>query len=660
MQCDVGFLTKWFCWVAVCVSWASWGIGQDLPAPALDIPVDVDGDGLSSFSDVYIFNWWLGTGASAKDVLENGNVNDGIIDLSEYFQELGAAQGAEVQDGQIDGMPSDCNGYSEVGLTERMPPNALTTNGQQPTGGTSEHARVTPQGCFVVFSSAATNLPGANTVRQIYRLEYQNGDPVALTNMSQGITGLSADKDCYRPSVSDDGAKVAFESISRMGYPTGTDPDRLPGGYDMGDRDIFIRDTSGTGQTRLLSLDPGQTAANGPSFFSAVSGDGAWVAFTSKAIDFGGGFEPDPTLMNVYRASTDAPGGAEIVSVAPNSSGIEVLSDDNMQTAQNNQGGIGSVGHVISPDGSVVAFDGWSWFTWQGELSSAEGWRQVFVRDARNPVSEQTRLVSQSGAQADSRSPSISPLDSPSLRAAYSTNITDLGPNGVENIYTADLDLDTGEILDREKISMIGNTHGNAHSIVPTLSRTGDFVAFASEAANLVANDTNADRDVFLKKITGPKVLRRSSVKSDGSQVNGTSVESTSPDVTEDGAAVVFESTQTQLVPDDTNGYRDVFRRYELFLNDFMRADANQDGQADISDAQYMLAALFQGGEWPDCEDAADVQDDGKFDLSDPVYLLAALFQGGPDPKPPYDVCGIDPTADTLPCASYRDDLCPD
>jgi hypothetical protein len=80
-------------------------------------------------------------------------------------------------------------------------------------------------------------------------------------------------------------------------------------------------------------------------------------------------------------------------------------------------------------------------------------------------------------------------------------------------------------------------------------------------AANLVANDTNADRDVFLKKITGPKVLRRSSVKSDGSEVNGTSVESTSPDVTEDGAAVVFESTQTQLVPDDTNGYRDVVMR---------------------------------------------------------------------------------------------------
>src|SRR5262249_22817969 len=61
----------------------------------------------------------------------------------------------------------------------------------------------------------------------------------------------------------------------------------------------------------------------------------------------------------------------------------------------------------------------------------------------------------------------------------------------------------------------------------------------------------------------------------------------------------------------------------------------------------------FQGQRIMDCPDAADVNDDGIVNISDPVYLLRFLFQGGPGPPPPFPVCGADPTADSLGCASY-------
>ena len=42
-------------------------------------------------------------------------------------------------------------------------------------------------------------------------------------------------------------------------------------------------------------------------------------------------------------------------------------------------------------------------------------------------------------------------------------------------------------------------TAGNNNSFTPAMSATGRFVAFTSFATNLVAGDTNGERDVFLR-----------------------------------------------------------------------------------------------------------------------------------------------------------------
>lgn len=88
----------------------------------------------------------------------------------------------------------------------------------------------------------------------------------------------------------------------------------------------------------------------------------------------------------------------------------------------------------------------------------------------------------------------------------------------------------------------------------------------------------------------------------------------------------------------------------------FTRGDTDADGILKITDAVRILDYLFVGGVKDlGCLDAADVNDDGVVGISDPIALLDYLFSGtSPDLPPPMNVCGQDPTPDSLRCASFR------
>ena len=81
-----------------------------------------------------------------------------------------------------------------------------------------------------------------------------------------------------------------------------------------------------------------------------------------------------------------------------------------------------------------------------------------------------------------------------------------------------------------------------------------------------------------------------------------------------------------------------------------VRGDANEDGTIDISDAVRLLLVLFSGRSPPVCLDALDANDDSAIDISDPVGILAFTLTGGFPPPSPGATCGIDMTADSLPC----------
>lgn len=99
-------------------------------------------------------------------------------------------------------------------------------------------------------------------------------------------------------------------------------------------------------------------------------------------------------------------------------------------------------------------------------------------------------------------------------------------------------------------------TQGNFSSQgTPVISADGRYIAFDSEAENLVAGDTNFADDIFVHDLqTG--ATTRVSVGSAGAQADRSSNE---PALSADGRFVAFDSAATNLVPNDTNGTIDVF-----------------------------------------------------------------------------------------------------
>ena len=105
--------------------------------------------------------------------------------------------------------------------------------------------------------------------------------------------------------------------------------------------------------------------------------------------------------------------------------------------------------------------------------------------------------------------------------------------------------------------SVSGGGGGNGDSVLGQASTNGQFVVFQSDASDLVPNDANGFTDIFVRDlVAGMTVLV--SVSTNGGLANGAS---TDPVMTPDGRYVAFISSASNLVPGDTNGIPDVFVR---------------------------------------------------------------------------------------------------
>lgn len=83
---------------------------------------------------------------------------------------------------------------------------------------------------------------------------------------------------------------------------------------------------------------------------------------------------------------------------------------------------------------------------------------------------------------------------------------------------------------------------------------------------------------------------------------------------------------------------------------DFLRADADQNGAIELTDAVFLLDYLFRSAREVPCRDSADANDDGHLDISDGIFILRFLFSGGNNPPAPFPEAGRDPTVDDLGC----------
>jgi hypothetical protein len=82
----------------------------------------------------------------------------------------------------------------------------------------------------------------------------------------------------------------------------------------------------------------------------------------------------------------------------------------------------------------------------------------------------------------------------------------------------------------------------------------------------------------------------------------------------------------------------------------FIRGDFNSDRHVNLTDVASLILWLYLSDYVPDCLDAGDANDDGLLDISDAVFLLRALFQGESQPPQPYPAPGPDATPDPLGC----------
>lgn len=299
--------------------------------------------------------------------------------------------------------------------------------------------------------------------------------------------------------------------------------------------DIFVRDRR-TGTTERVSVGPDGVQGNGDvGEESAISADGRFVAFASQATnlvpgDTNGGY--DVFLRDRKWGITRR------VSVGPN--GVQGDKDCGYAT--------------ISADGRLIAFSSAASNLVRNDTNRRI---DIFVRDRQTRVTERVN-VGPSGVQANGDSSSQQPpaISADGRFVAFVSDADNLvrgDTNGAADIFVRDRRKGT-----TRRVSVgPGGVQGNGFSFMPAISSDGRFVSFASTATNLVPGDTNGAADIFVYD-RQKGTTRRVSVGPGGAQANASSER---PAISSSGRLVAFSSYATQLMPGDTNDWEDVFVR---------------------------------------------------------------------------------------------------
>jgi len=345
----------------------------------------------------------------------------------------------------------------------------------------------------------------------------------STTRVSVSSTGVQGNDESRNTptAISADGRYVAFYSFASTLVPGDTN----------GRSDVFVRDRV-TGTTSRVSVSSSGGQGNKESFSPAISADGRYVAFHSRATNLAPGDTNGTDDVFVRDRVTDT-----TTRVSVSSGGA--------------QGNGSSSGPAISPDGRYVAFISEASNLAPGDTN---GWDDVFVRDRVTDTT--TRVsVSSSGDQGNGFDFEVA-ISSDGRYVAFGSDATNLVPrdtNGARDVFVRDRVAGT---TTRVSVSSSGG-QSNDESSYPAISADGRHVAFQSFAGNLVPGDTNGTTDVFVRdRVTG--TTSRVSLNSSGGQGNGSSG---GPAISPDGRYVAFASLASNLVPGDTNGTTDVFVR---------------------------------------------------------------------------------------------------
>jgi len=377
---------------------------------------------------------------------------------------------------------------------------------------------VSADGRFVVFESDASNLVANDTngVTDLFVHDRQTG---TTTRINLSSTGEQADLSSYKPRISDDGRFISFNSSATNLVPGDTN----------GQQDSFVHDRD-TGLTTRVSVDSLGVQGNSGSFETAISGDGQIVAFNSEASNLVSGDSNNRFDVFVHDRQTGFTTRVSVDSAAVQGNGHSVIPS-------------------LSLDGRFVAFESVATNLVAGD---GNGRVDVFVHDRQTGA---TTRVSQdpmgASGDGDSFEASISADGRFVAFESQASNLVAGDTNAINDVFVHDRQLSTTQ---RASLSSSAAQADNA-SGAPSISGNGRFVAFHSNATNLVGADTNASRDVFVRDLQSATTSLVSQ-NATGTQANSASSRAA---ISADGRFVAFESSANNLVSGDANSFTDVF-----------------------------------------------------------------------------------------------------
>ncbi len=384
---------------------------------------------------------------------------------------------------------------------------SVDSSGDQAMGA-NHHSSISADGRFVAFASegtsfAVTEEPG------VFVHDRQTGTSELVSVDSSGNPLNGGCCSSSYPSISSDGRFVAFVSGSN----------------------VFVRDRL-TDTTGLVSISSSGNQANrlgfrhGPS----ISSDGRFVAFGAHATNLvtndtntdGDIFVHDRQTGTTKRVSVDSSGDqANGTSSAPS----------------------------ISADGRFVAFISRATDLVPNDTNDRQ---DVFVRDRQMGTTWRVSVGS-SGNQANHRSvhPSISSGGRFVAFVSGASNLVANDTNDEFDIFVRDRQTTTTRRVSVDSLEKQANGGPCPYPACSgtSISADGRFVAYWSWASNLVANDTNGRPDVFVRDRQGG-TTQRVSVDGSGNQANSYNVD---PSISADGHFVAFSSNASNLVANDNN-----------------------------------------------------------------------------------------------------------
>ncbi len=414
--------------------------------------------------------------------------------------------------------------------------------------GYSLDPQLSDDGRWIVYLSNSGELvadqTGGGSQHQVILHDRLTGANVLVTHAA-GSGSAASSGSAGDPRISGDGRWVTYRS-------SGTD--LVPGLLTGASPQIFLYDRE-SGANVLVShgFASAIVAANGtsPEDAPAISGDGGWIAFASTGTNLVAGQSDPGEDFDVFLYER-ATGAITLVSHTPDS---PFTAGDGV-----------SVAVSLDEDGSRLAFASSS-SDLVADVSDSNRTFDVFLYERSTGA---TSLISQRiDAPAAGNSVSTGPaLSADGAWIAFHGDASDLqttvvDTNGYFDIYLHEAATGTNTVASVRtgEPSLTAGGESFVSLQTPSVSADGRWVAFISDAVNLVPGqkDGNDDFDVFLHdRLTERTILVSHAAGSATRTGNGTSWRAM---VSDNGRWVSFQSAATDLVrgQTDLNGGFDVF-----------------------------------------------------------------------------------------------------